>query len=37
MTNEDLLISIITPYYKTLQETKQLAEILEPQLEEDIE
>lgn len=30
-------LSIITPYYKTLEYTKRLAEILEPQLTEDIE
>ena len=30
-------LSIITPYYKTLEYTKRLAEILEPQLTDDIE
>lgn len=30
-------LSIITPYYKTLKETKKLAEVLEPQLTDDIE
>ena len=30
-------LSIITPYYKTLEETKRLAEILEPQLTDEIE
>lgn len=35
--NEDLLISIITPYYNTLQATLKLASILEPQLTDDIE
>lgn len=37
MTNEDFLISIITPYYNTLTQTKKLAKILEPQLTEEIE
>lgn len=37
MKNEDLSISIITPYYKTLRQIKKLAEVLEPQLTEDIE
>lgn len=32
-----MLLSIITPYYKTLQETKELAKILEPQLTKEIE
>lgn len=32
-----MLLSIITPYYKTLEYTKKLAEVLEPQLSEDIE
>ena len=30
-------LSIITPYYKTLDETKRLAEVLTPQLTEDTE
>lgn len=30
-------LSIITPYYKTLEYTKKLAEVLTPQLTEDIE
>lgn len=30
-------LSIITPYYKTLEYTKRLAKILEPQLNDDIE
>ena len=30
-------LSIITPYYDTLEYTKRLAEVLEPQLNEDIE
>ena len=30
-------ISIITPYYKTLERTKRLARILEPQLDDSIE
>lgn len=37
MANEDFLISIITPYYKTLRQTKELAEMLIPQLNEKIE
>lgn len=37
MEKEDLLISIITPYYNTLKQTKSLAKVLEPQLTEDIE
>jgi len=37
MTNADFLISIITPYYRTLKETKELAEVLVPQLDEKIE
>jgi len=37
MKKEDLVISIITPYYKTLKEIKSLAKILEPQLTEDVE
>ena len=37
MTKEDLLISIITPYYNTKEQIKRLAEILVPQLNEDIE
>ena len=32
-----MLLSIITPYYKTLKYTKRLAKILEPQLSDDIE
>lgn len=30
-------LSIITPYYNTLEETKELAKVLEPQLSNDIE
>ena len=30
-------LSIITPYYNTLEYTKKLAEMLEPQLTDDIE
>ena len=37
MVKEDFLISIITPYYKTLHQTKHLAAILEPQLDDSIE
>lgn len=37
MKNEDLKISIITPYYNTLEYTKKLASILEPQLTEEVE
>ena len=32
-----MLLSIITPYYDTLEETKRLAEVLIPQLTEEIE
>lgn len=32
-----MLLSIITPYYKTLEYTKRLAKVLEPQLSDDIE
>ena len=31
------MISIITPYYKSLEYTKRLAKVLEPQLDKDIE
>ena len=31
------MISIITPYYKSLEYTKKLAKVLEPQLDKDIE
>lgn len=37
MKNEDLLISIITPYYKTLEYTEQLRKVLEPQLTDNVE
>ena len=37
MKNEDFLISIITPYYRTLNETKELAKVLEPQLSDNVE
>lgn len=39
MAREDLQIklSIITPYYKVLEYTKKLAEVLEPQLTEEVE
>ena len=30
-------LSIITPYYKTLDKTKELAEVLEPQLTDEVE
>lgn len=30
-------LSIITPYYKTLDETKNLANILGPQLTDEVE
>ena len=32
-----MLLSIITPYYKTLKEIKKLAKVLEPQLDDSIE
>ena len=32
-----MLLSIIIPYYKTLEHTKELLKILEPQLDEDVE
>ena len=32
-----MILSIITPYYNVLQRTKELAQILEPQLKEEIE
>lgn len=32
-----MLLSIITPYYKTLKEIKRLAKVLEPQLDDSIE
>lgn len=31
------MLSIITPYYKTLNEIKELAEVLEPQLNDNVE
>lgn len=34
---KEVLISIITPYYKTLEYTKRLREVLEPQLKDNIE
>ena len=37
MNNNNILISIITPYYKTLFRTKKLAKVLIPQLNENIE
>lgn len=37
MGEEGLKISIITPYYNTLEYTKKLAEVLEPQLTDEIE
>ena len=37
MNNNNILISIITPYYKTLFRTKKLAKVLTPQLNENIE
>lgn len=37
MIKEDFLISIITPYYNTLQQTKELAEKLKPQLNDNIQ
>ena len=33
----EILLSIIIPYYKTLQETKELFKILEPQLNDKVE
>ena len=35
--NNNILISIITPYYKTFLPTIALARVLEPQLNENIE
>lgn len=35
--DNDILISIITPYYNTLFQTKELAKVLTPQLNEKIE
>lgn len=32
-----MLLSIIIPYYKTLDHTKELLKVLEPQLDEDVE
>lgn len=32
-----MLLSIIIPYYKTLEYTKELLKVLEPQLDEDVE
>ena len=32
-----MLLSLIIPYYKTLEHTKELLKILEPQLDEDVE
>lgn len=32
-----MLLSIIIPYYNTLQETKELFKILEPQLNDKVE
>ena len=37
MNDKNILISIITPYYKTLFKTKKLAKVLTPQLNENIE
>ena len=37
MNDKNILISIITPYYKTLFKTKKLAKVLMPQLNENIE
>jgi len=37
MNKKDILISIITPYYKTLNYIQELAKILEPQLTNEIE
>ena len=34
---EPVKISIITPYYKTPTQTKHLADVLEPQLDDDVE
>lgn len=35
--DNNILISIITPYYNTLNQTKELAKVLMPQLNENIE
>lgn len=37
INKQKIMISIITPYYKTLNQTQRLAKILEPQLDETIE
>lgn len=37
MNDKNILISIITPYYNTLFKTKELAKVLTPQLNENIE
>lgn len=37
MKKEDLLISIITPYYNTLEYTQELAKVLKPQLNKQVE
>ena len=37
MKNEGLLISIITPYFDTLEYTKELAKVLAPQLNKQVE
>lgn len=35
--DNNILVSIITPYYKTILQTMELARVLEPQLNENIE
>jgi len=37
MENKEIKLSIITPYYKVLEYTKKLAEVLEPQLTDEVE
>ena len=34
---ENVVLSIITPYYNRLEYIKKLAEVLEPQLDQDVE
>jgi glycosyltransferase involved in cell wall biosynthesis len=35
--NEKILLTIITPYYKTLEYTKELSKVLKPQLTDEVE